>query len=86
MPCATSTQDETARAVAGCDIVLAAGAAGIEVVSAGLVARPREGEGGDRLHAVPPVGLARLKPGDDAGVVSRAGTSASGPSASGARR
>ena len=67
VPCATSTADETARAVAGCDIVLAAGAAGIELVSADVWRDHVRAKVAIDLNAVPPVGLAPVKP-TDAGV------------------
>ncbi len=62
MPCATSTAEETAQAVAGCDIVFAAGAAGIELVSADVWREHVRAKVAIDLNAVPPVGLAAVKP------------------------
>ncbi len=64
VPCATSTEAETARAVAGCDIVLAAGAAGIELVSSDVWREHVRAQVAIDLNAVPPVGLAPVMPGD----------------------
>jgi hypothetical protein len=66
-PCATSTPEETVRAVAGCDIVMAAGAAGIELVSPEIWREHVKAQVAIDLNAVPPVGLAPIKP-TDAGV------------------
>jgi methylenetetrahydrofolate/methylenetetrahydromethanopterin dehydrogenase (NADP+) len=66
-PCATSSTEETVRAVSGCNIVLAAGAAGIELVSADVWRDHVKAQVAIDLNAVPPVGLAPVKP-TDAGV------------------
>ena len=50
IPCATATADETAQAIADCDILLAAGAAGHRTGVRRIVARPRAREGGHRLE------------------------------------
>ena len=51
-------------AVAGCDIVLAAGAAGIELVSSDVWREHVRAKVAIDLNAVPPVGLAPVMPGD----------------------
>jgi hypothetical protein len=66
-PCATATAEETVRAVSGCNIVLAAGAAGIELVSPEIWRDHVRAQVAIDLNAVPPVGLAPIKP-TDAGV------------------
>ncbi len=64
MPCATATPDETAQAIAGCDILLAAGAAGVELVPAELWRRHVRAKVAIDLNAVPPAGLAGIEPRD----------------------
>ncbi|MHB8860775.1 MAG: NAD(P)-dependent methylenetetrahydromethanopterin dehydrogenase [Pirellulaceae bacterium] len=64
IPCGTSSESETAEAVAGCDIVLAAGAAGIELVSPEVWRDHVRAKVAIDLNAVPPAGLAPVKPGD----------------------
>jgi len=66
IPCATSTYDETAEAIAGCDILVAAGAAGIELVSAELWHQHVRAKVAIDLNAVPPVGLRVVDPRDAA--------------------
>jgi hypothetical protein len=72
VPCATSTLDETAQAIAGCDILLAAGAAGIELVPSALWRQHVRAKVAIDLNAVPPAGLALAEPRDVA--VNRDGT------------
>ena len=55
-------QTETAQAVAGCDIVFAAGAAGIELISPDVWREHVRAKVAIDLNAVPPVGLAGVKP------------------------
>jgi hypothetical protein len=62
VPYATFTADETAQAVAGCDIVFAAGAAGIELVSPDVWHDHVRAKVAIDLNAVPPVGLTGVKP------------------------
>jgi methylenetetrahydrofolate/methylenetetrahydromethanopterin dehydrogenase (NADP+) len=65
-PCATATSDETAAAVAGCDILVAAGAAGIELVSEELWREHVRAKVAIDLNAVPPAGLAPIEARDAA--------------------
>ncbi|MCU0958711.1 MAG: methylenetetrahydromethanopterin dehydrogenase [Pirellulaceae bacterium] len=64
---ATATPEETVPVVADCDILLAAGAAGIELVSASLWREQVRARVAIDLNAVPPAGLAPILP-LDAGV------------------
>jgi len=71
-PCATGTPDETAQAIDRCDILVAAGAAGIELVSRPLWEQHVRAQVAIDLNAVPPVGLGPVEPRDKA--VTRDGT------------
>ena len=66
-PCATSTADELAAAVQGAHVLVAAGAAGVELVTNELFGRLDELQIAIDLNAVPPVGISAIEP-VDAGV------------------
>jgi len=72
VPYATSTSDETARAIDGCDILVAAGAAGVELVPADLWQSHVRARVAIDLNAVPPAGLSGVEPHDKA--IERDGT------------
>jgi hypothetical protein len=63
-PCATASPDETIQAVEDCDILIAAGAAGIELVSAQVWAGHVRARVAIDLNAVPPAGIAPIEAAD----------------------
>jgi methylenetetrahydrofolate/methylenetetrahydromethanopterin dehydrogenase (NADP+) len=66
IPHATSTPDETMAAVAGVEVVIAAGAAGVELLAEPLWSQQEHLRVAIDLNAVPPTGLAGIDPKDTA--------------------
>ncbi len=66
-PCATASSSDAAQALHGSQIAIAAGAAGIELVDEGVWSQMTTVQVAIDLNAVPPAGIAHVKP-NDAGV------------------
>jgi hypothetical protein len=64
--CATSTPEETLAALKGSKVVIAAGAAGIELVSQQVLSQLKQLQVAIDLNAVPPTGIAGIDPMDKA--------------------
>jgi hypothetical protein len=60
-PRAAGNPDDAARAVAGCQVVIAAGAAGVELLSAAGLAAAKELKVAIDLNAVPPSGIGGIE-------------------------
>ena len=76
-PFATSTPAETAAALQGADVVIAAGAAGVELVSEEVWQGTSQPPVAIDLNAVPPTGIAAIEP-LDAGIERRPGVACYG--------
>ena len=63
---ASATPDDVVAAMDGAHVLIAAGAAGVELVSAGARQRTRSLQVAIDLNAVPPVGIAGVEPTDKA--------------------
>jgi methylenetetrahydrofolate/methylenetetrahydromethanopterin dehydrogenase (NADP+) len=65
-PCTTDSPEATIAAVQNAQVVIACGAAGIELLPKGTLAHFPGLQAAIDLNAVPPVGIADIKPGDKA--------------------